>query len=182
MGCQSLESVFWPWPRAFHILGAVSIVVACNWFSVYQALGKPAHQVGPLHILEHLSHTCAGECPTGCRSRRNGDVDKIPAANLGHKTIVGCRQMQFLFLNLSFMFVFFPKSTIFYLMKGTISVLLLLFSKSDIGLCVLTNTSCVRFEVGGSLNNSFGILKYFKFCIIFASYKNNKSFNTFQLS
>lgn len=53
--------------------------------------------------------------------------------------------MQFLFLNLSFMFVFFPKSTIFYLMKGTISVLVLLFSKSDMGLCVVTNAFCARF-------------------------------------
>lgn len=180
-GLSVTQKCLWPWPWASHILGAVSIVVACRQLTVYQAPGKPAHVVGPLHILEHLGCTCAGEHPTASGSWRNGDVDEIPAANLGHKTMVGCRQKQFLFLNLSFVF-FFPKSTMFYLLKGTISVLALWFSKSDIGLGVLTNAFCAWFEAGGSLNNFFGILKYFKFCIIFASYKNNKCFNTFQLS
>lgn len=94
----------WPWPS--HILGAVLRVVACHQLTVYQAPGKPAHVVGPLHILEHLDFTCAGEHPTGSGSGRNGDVDKILAAHLGHKTMVACRQKQFLFLNLSFVFCF----------------------------------------------------------------------------
>lgn len=60
------------------------------------------------------------EIPTGCRSRKNGDIGKILSAILGHKTISDCRQMQFLFLVLSFVFVSFPKSTIFYLLKDTL--------------------------------------------------------------
>lgn len=60
-GLSVTRKCFWPWPWAFHILGAVSIVATCNWFTVCRAPGKPAHQVGPLHILGHLRCTCAGE-------------------------------------------------------------------------------------------------------------------------
>lgn len=71
-------------------------------------------------MQENVTPPAWAEIPTGCRSRRNGDIGKMLSAILSHKTVSDCRQMQFLFLVLSFVFVSFPKGTIFYLIKGTL--------------------------------------------------------------
>lgn len=152
MGCHL--SAFLAMSMAVSDLGAILTVTMCNglpspWKNCTPDLNI-AHFSGlRLHLSRRMSHSNLERDSHWVQEAwRIGTLARSWLAILSHKTISDCKQMQFLFLVQSFMFVSFPKSTVFYLIKGTFLLWWSHFPNQILG-CVfwlMLFMLCFRFE------------------------------------